>query len=165
MGYKGFRVRVIIRVLLIAATIAVMFYTLINLNAWFAFFVLGLILIIQLADLFKFVESTNKKLTRFMESIRYSDFVTTFTSDSQLGDSFKHLNQAFNEVLEAFRRARSEKEAQIHFLNTIVEHVTTGLIGFDPEGHVALINPSAKKLIGIYTIRNLDDLLENHPKF
>jgi signal transduction histidine kinase len=165
MGYKGFRIRVIVRIILIAATIGVMFYTLINLDAWFAFIVLGFILIIQLIDLFNFVESTNKKLTRFLESIKYADFVTTFTSDSQLGDSFKHLNLAFNDVLEAFRRTRSEKEAQIHFLNTIVEHVTTGIIGFDPDGDVALINPSAKKLIGIYTIRNLDDLLEKHPRF
>ena len=91
--------------------------------------------------------------------------MTTFTTDSQLGDSFKHLNNSFNEVLEAFRKTRSEKEAQIHFLNTIVEHVNTGLIGFDPQGFVALINPSAKKLIGIYTIRTIEDLLEKHPKF
>ncbi|MCA6075188.1 sensor histidine kinase [Fulvivirga sedimenti] len=165
MGFKGFRIRVIIRVILIAATLAVMTYTLIGLNAWFAFVVLSFILAAQLADLFHFVETTNRKLTRFLESIRYSDFVSTFTTDSRLGDSFKDLNIAFNEVLEAFRLARSEKETNLHFLNTIVEHVSTGLLGFDNNGNIELINASTKRLIGIYAIHNIEDLLEKHPKF
>ncbi len=165
MGFKGFRIRVIIRILLIAATISVMVYTLIVLEAWFACLVLFLVLAAQLYDLFHFVEGTNRKLTRFLESIRYSDFVSTFTTDSKLGDSFKNLNHAFNEVLDAFRQARSEKESNLQFLNTIVEHVTTGLLGYDADGDIQLINASTKKLIGIYSIRNIEDLLEQHPRF
>ena len=165
MGFKGFRIRVIIRVLLIALTIVAMLYTLLQLKAVFAFIILLVVLGIQLYDLFHFVENTNRKLTRFLESIRYSDFVSTFTTDSKLGDSFKDLNLAFNEVLDAFRQARSEKEANLHFLNTIVEHVSTGLLGFDNDGDVQLINASTKKLIGIYGIRNIEDLLTDHPKF
>jgi signal transduction histidine kinase len=165
MGFKGFRIRVIIRVILIALTMAVMLYTLFQLEAWFAFLILGLVLAAQLYDLFNFVEGTNRKLTRFLESIRYSDFVSTFTTDSRLGDSFKDLNVAFNEVLEAFRKARSEKETNLQFLNTIVEHVSTGLLGYDSNGDIQLFNASTKKLIGIYSIRNIEDLLEQYPRF
>ncbi|MEJ2005883.1 MAG: ATP-binding protein, partial [Cyclobacteriaceae bacterium] len=60
---------------------------------------------------------------------------------------------------------RSEKETNLQFLNTIVEHMSTGLLGFDAMGNIELINASTKKLIGIYSIRSIDDLIEQHPRF
>ena len=88
----------------------------------------GVIIILQLVELFKFVSQTNRKLTRFLESVKYSDFISGFTSDHKLGKSFKDLNIAFNEVLEAFRKARSEKEEQGQYLNTVVQQVRTGIL-------------------------------------
>ncbi|MEJ2005555.1 MAG: hypothetical protein P8X57_11450, partial [Cyclobacteriaceae bacterium] len=60
MDFKGFRIRVIIRIILIALTIAVMMYTIIKLDAWAAFLILSLVLAGQLYDLFHFVEGTNR---------------------------------------------------------------------------------------------------------
>jgi nitrogen fixation/metabolism regulation signal transduction histidine kinase len=164
MGFSNFRIKVFIRVILFTATIAVMTYTLFELEAIFAFFVLFGLLILQLYELFHYLEITNRKLTRFLESIKYSDFVSTFTSDSQLGSSFRDLNVAFNEVLEAFRLTRAEKEAHLHYLHTIVEHVNTGLLAFDTEGNVELINATTKKLLGILSLHNIEELIENNSR-
>ena len=76
-------------------------------NMFFAALLTGFIIILQLSEVFRFVSQTNRKLTRFLESVKYSDFISGFASDNKLGKSFKDLNIAFNEVLEAFRRARS----------------------------------------------------------
>ena len=63
----------------------------------------------------------------------------------------------FNEVLEAFRKARSEKKNTGN-LNTL-QQVRTGILSFDGDGQVQLINANAaKKFIGVQTIKNINEL-------
>ncbi|WP_461089056.1 sensor histidine kinase [Spirosoma gilvum] len=126
----------------------------------FTLAVLGIILTV---NLYRFVTSLNRKLTRFLESVRYSDFAVAFRADSNLGPSFYELNDQFNEVLDAFRQARAEKEANLHYVNTIVQHVSVGLMTFDAAGQVELVNQTALRLLGIYRLRTLNDLNPTHP--
>ena len=116
------------------------------------------------ANLYRFVTSLNRKLTRFLESVRYSDFAVAFRADSNLGPSFNELNDQFNEVLDAFRQARAEKEANLHYVNTIVQHVSVGLLTFDVAGQVELVNQTALRLLGIYRLRTLNDLNATNPQ-
>jgi nitrogen fixation/metabolism regulation signal transduction histidine kinase len=112
--------------------------------------------------LFRFTEITNKKLKRFLESVEYSDFSVGFSHDNSLGKSFKELNKAFNAVLDAFRQARAEKEENLNYLNTVVQHVTTGLLSFDEEGNVGLINNTAKRFLSTPQIRNILEISETN---
>jgi nitrogen fixation/metabolism regulation signal transduction histidine kinase len=118
----------------------------------------------QLYELYRFASQTNRKLTRFLESVKYSDFISGFANDNKLGSSFRELNTAFNEVLEAFRKARSEKEEHWQYLNTIVQQVRTGILSFDAQGNVQLMNANAKKFIGIANLQNIHELEKQNPK-
>ena len=163
-GFKDFRARVFIRVVFLGLTIALVIYMIGRPNMLFAAILTSVIIVFQLAELFRFVSQTNRKLTRFLESVKYSDFISGFTADNKLGRSFKDLNIAFNEVLEAFRKARSEKEEHWQYLNTVVQQVRTGILSYDPEGNVQLINANAKRFIGVQSLQNMEDLLEINPK-
>lgn len=127
-------------------------------NMLFAAGILSLMLIGQMVELFHFVSNTNRKLTKFLESIKYQDFTSGFNTDHRLGRSFRDLNVSFNAVLEAFRKARSEKEEHWQYLNTIVQQVRTGIISFDADGKVELINSNARKIIGINPVNHLDEI-------
>lgn len=118
----------------------------------------GVLLIGLAVNLFVYCTSTNRKLTRFLESVQYSDFAISFRSDDSLGPGFRALNGQFNTVLEAFRQARAEKEANLHYLNTIVQHVNVGLLSFDSSGRVELVNQTALRLLNVYRLRTLSDL-------
>lgn len=133
-------------------------------NMLFAAMLTGVIIILQLIEIFRFISQTNQKLTRFLESVKYSDFISGFTSDNKLGTSFKDLNIAFNEVLEAFRKARSEKEEHWQYLNTVVQQVRTGILSYDIEGEVQLINTNAKRFMGITSIKNIHELISINPR-
>ena len=111
-------------------------------------------------ELIKYNTSTNRKITKFLEAVKYSDFSTGFTADNNLGESFKSLNTEFNKVLEAFRKARSEKEEHWQYLNTVIQHVNTGIISFDLNGRIELINHVAKGLLRRPQIRNISELEE-----
>ena len=122
-----------------------------------------LLAIWQSVSLYRFLTGINRKLTRFLESVQYADFTSTFRADNGLGPSFRGLNDQFNTVLDAFRQARAENEANLQFLNTMVQHVTVGLLAFDGAGNVALINQTALRLLGLYRLRQLTDLQTVHP--
>ena len=163
-GINDFRFRVAFRVLLIGLVMSLLVYMLARPNMIFAAGLTGLIIIGQLVELFRFTSQTNRKLTRFLESVKYSDFISGFATDNKLGKSFRDLNTAFNEVLEAFRKARSEKEENWQYLNTVVQQVRTGILSFDTEGQLHLINANAKRFIGITHLKNINELKEKDPK-
>ncbi|MDX1910145.1 MAG: ATP-binding protein [Saprospiraceae bacterium] len=113
-------------------------------------------------SLFRYVNDTNRRLARFFESVRYSDFAIRFSSARDKGDSFAEVNRQFNEVLEAFRQTRAEREANLLFLNTIVQHLSTGILVFDTQHAVLVSNSAAFQLLGVYRLHHLHDLPERH---
>lgn len=164
MAFNDFRFRVAFRVILIGLVAAMIAYMLSQPNMIFAALLTFFVLTVQFIELYRFISKTNRKLTRFLESIKYSDFISGFTSDNTLGKSFKDLNEAFNEVLEAFRKARTEKEEHWQYLNTVVQQVRTGILSFDADGNIQLINANAKRFLGVSGIENLEELIEINPR-
>ncbi len=162
-GFNDFRTRVLLRVILLGLAMGLFLFMVSRPNMLFAAILTGGIIVLQLAEIFRFVSQTNRKLTRFLESVKYSDFISGFASDNKLGKSFKDLNIAFNEVLEAFRKARSEKEEHGQYLNTVVQQVRTGILSYDSEGNVQLMNTNAKRFLGVTMIRNIRDLITINP--
>ncbi len=118
----------------------------------------------QFVRLLRYVTGLNRKLTRFLESVQYSDFSIRFSADDPLGPSFQAVNEQFNTVLQAFRQSRAENEANLHYLNSIVQHLGVGLLTVDRSGHIELSNPMALQLLGVYRLRHLNDLTGPHPQ-
>ncbi len=119
--------------------------------------IVGLIAIVQVGGLIRYVERTNRKLTQFLESIRHSDFSTSF-SDKGLGHSFEGLNRAFNEVIREFRKNRAEKEEHYNYLLTVVQHVSIGIIAFRKDGKVDIFNNAVKRLLKINNLKEIQEL-------
>jgi len=57
-----------------------------------------------------------------------------------------------------FRKTRTEKEEHYRYLQTIVQHIGIGLIAYQPNGDVELINTAAKRLLGIPALKNIQSL-------
>ncbi|GJM28947.1 MAG: sensor histidine kinase [Cyclobacteriaceae bacterium] len=161
MTYKNFRIQIVLRALVLAAAAACTFYFFLE-GEWMAVTLMVIIIISTIYGMVHFTESTNRKLTFFLESIENSDFTVKFSRDNKYGRGFQKLNLAFNRVLGAFREVRAEKEAHLQYLHTVVQYVSIGLISFDPEGKVGLINNAAVKLLGIGYIRNISELKAQH---
>lgn len=157
MVFRRFRINCVLRVIALSTTLALFFFLLFKTTLHAALFILGVVILYQSYALIHYVEKTNRDLTRFFQSIKFSDFSQSF-KDSGQGKSFANLRLAFNEVLDAFRKARSEKEEHYRYLQTIVQHVGIGLIVFQPDGTVALINTAAKRLLNVARLKNIISL-------
>ncbi|MGD8257947.1 MAG: ATP-binding protein [Desulfobacterales bacterium] len=154
---KRFYINCIIRVLLLNATICLLTYLFFRTDFIAAAIFISLIGVYQIVELIRYVTKSNRDLTRFLESIKYSDFSQSFTNNLK-GSGFDELNAAFSDVTREFQRAKLEKEEHFRFLQTIVDHVGIGLIAFNPAGEVELINNAAKKLLKIPRLGNIKDL-------
>lgn len=126
--------------------------------------ILFLAVFFQFESLYRFLIKTNQKLSLFLDLVKQSDFTSKFSSDSHLHQSFDNLNDSFNAIMQSFQNERLEKEEHLQYLKTIVQHISTGMLAYDEEGNVDLINENAKQLIGIETISNLEELIEKNHK-
>lgn len=161
--FRDFSFKAALRVIVIGLTMSLFVFMISRDNMVFAAILTGLMIILELFELYRFISQTNRKLTRFLDSVRYSDFISGFANDNRLGSSFRDLNIAFNEVLEAFRKARSEKEEHWQYLNTVVQQVRTGILSFDNTGRVQLINANARRFMGVHAMKNISELREVNP--
>ncbi|MEQ9424966.1 MAG: ATP-binding protein [Cyclobacteriaceae bacterium] len=161
MTYKNFRVNTLIRVIAIGGTTilcALLFY--------YSKFVSGSLMVlfigVQIYSLYSYVEITNRKLNTFLDAIRYSDFSANFEADNHLGKTFHNLNESLKSVLDAFRNARKENEENLQYLDTLVQNVSVGILSYDQDGEVELLNAQACRLLAIPKVKTLPDLrIEN----
>lgn len=144
MVFKNFRLNTGLRILLLITTVFLFFFTLINKHI-FTTVLLGVFIFYQTYSLYQFVDKTNRYLTSFLESIRFSEFTRSFNVEG-MGSSFDQLNKAFNDVIQDFQAVRSEKEEHFHYLQNVVENTDVSILAYLKDGTVDMINKAAKKL-------------------
>jgi len=157
MAYKQFSLNITLRVLVLCVTIFLLFYLFFNTNLYATTVILFFLVILQIYLLINFVSKTNKDITRFFDSIKYSDFSQTFSSNVK-GASFEDLSNSFADVMQKFQNTRAEKEENYRYLQTVIQHIGIGLMTFTPDGEIDLINSAAKKLLGFNVIKNISEL-------
>ena len=163
MYLRTFASGLVLRILLIVALIGAIAWALPQSNQMALTALLIILLLWRVVNLFNYVNITNRKLVRFLESVRYDDFSVRFAAN-QDDPTFRELSRQFNDVLDAFRQVRADKEANSQYLQTIVQHVNTGLLAFDESGRIELINNAALRLLGLYRLKTLKDLQEDNPE-
>jgi two-component system, NtrC family, nitrogen regulation sensor histidine kinase NtrY len=156
MDFKNFRLNIVIRVVLLVVAIFLLFYS-IKSNFFVAPVIVAVIVIFQVASMIRYLDKTNRELTSFLQSIRFSEFTRSFQIEG-MGGSFNELNKAFNEVMQDFQKVRAEKEENFHYLQTILQNIDVSVIAYSADGNIELINKTAKKLFQLASIKNIKTL-------
>ncbi len=154
---RSFRLQIIVRIAILALSLGAAIALALETQLYATAALAALLAAVQTWSLVRFVERTNLELTRFLRSVRYADFSQSFSSKGR-GRSFDELNAAFTEVVDAFQKARADKEEHAQYFQMVVQHIGIGLIAFTPEGEVTLFNTAAKRLLQMPQLRTLDGL-------
>jgi two-component system, NtrC family, nitrogen regulation sensor histidine kinase NtrY len=152
MFYKRFNFLVVLRLLLIMINFIVIAIIFGDKRLFFNQIILSVILIIQIGDLLRFINQTNRELSRLFLAIRHSDFSVTF-KQSKLGSSFRELQESMGDIIETYKRVKIEKEGQFHFLQMLVSQINVGIIALKNDD-ITLINPTAETMLNVSGIRN-----------
>ena len=118
---------------------------------------IGLLWIGQVLFLFYHINRSHRDLERFIEAFKNQD-ASLFFSISRKNRYLKGLYNNFNEIIRNFRLVRIEKEIEHHFFKETVEHVGSGLLAFDSNGDIRLINKSALNLLNLQWLNNISNL-------
>jgi two-component system, NtrC family, nitrogen regulation sensor histidine kinase NtrY len=164
MIYKRFSFLIIFRIVLIVANVLLISAILGDKRLFFNQIILGLIFAIQIAELIRFVNYTNRELTKLFYAIKHSDFSITFKQPI-LGKSFKELRESMIEIIHAYKQVKIEKEAQFHFLQMLVNQLHIGIIAVENNEAITLINPTAEQMLGAEGSKNWKLFQHMHPRF
>ena len=163
MILKNFNINCSLRIVLLTATIGLTFFLFFQTRYLFAVIISALVALGQVIALLRYVTCTNQDVNQLLASIEYSDFSQTITKNRK-GSGFDELTEALNSAVRKFQHMNLEKEEQFRFLQTIVDHVGIGLVAYQTDGTVELLNNAAKRLLNVPTMRNIEDLRATDPK-
>jgi two-component system, NtrC family, nitrogen regulation sensor histidine kinase NtrY len=160
MSFDRFRASLWIRlaflVLSLLAALYLMLETRYHLSAVFLFF----ISMAQVMGLYRYLEKTFRQLGSFFDSITYDDFSQSFSSHTHN----RELDNLYSSVRATglqLKELRKEAEEQKQFLQNLVQHLHIGLIAYDEQGELKLMNTAAKRLIENPALKNIDELPES----
>lgn len=162
--HKKFAFKTTFRILLILGNMVVLSIIFGDDRLFFNQIILSTILLLQILELLRFVNKTNKELAKFILAIKHSDFSINF-NQHRVGDSFDILTQSFEEIIEQYKKAKIEKEAQFQYLRTVVSHVNIGIISIENDVDITLMNNTAEQLLGVSGIKNWKIIREKVPTF
>lgn len=157
MVFNNFKFNIIVRVVVIALTLLLFA----NLSAGGSFFLIPMLVmvlaVIQVVSLIRYIDRTNEDISSFFEALKNQDAETPEIRP-ETGDYFKSLTDHYNKVIDRLKKSRAEKDAQHQYLKNIVQHVGIGILTFNKDGEIQIINTAAKKLFRLNHINNVREL-------
>jgi nitrogen fixation/metabolism regulation signal transduction histidine kinase len=157
MGFNKYSLLIIIKVILIFLTLLGAVYFLPKPNRAVTAIFFMLLAISQVIFLIRFFNSVNRDLARFLIELKEQDTTTLYFPEN-LEKNFKNLKYSFQEISNEIKKSRIEKLSQDQYLNYIIENINEGLISFDEDGKIKIINKSAKHLLQIDYLNSVWDL-------
>jgi two-component system nitrogen regulation sensor histidine kinase NtrY len=151
MVYKYYHVWLIVRIVLLLVIIFLTGTALMMIGERDLFFlplILVTVLVFQVIEFIIYINRTNREIARFINNISHQDLSEKFDIRSA-GPPFKKLYKSLNEVITQLENIRLEKEAQYHYLQIILNRISTSIISVREDHMIMLVNNAAMALLEI----------------
>ena len=117
------------------------------------------LLIAETGALIHYLVRIRRDLLKLVLALRNEDPTIRFKMEK--GDPFfSEIHSGFNEIITNFRLIRLDKEAEHQFFRATVDHISFGILAFDQEGRVELVNDAFLDLFRLKGLGHLDSLAE-----
>jgi nitrogen fixation/metabolism regulation signal transduction histidine kinase len=166
MASRNFTTGLVIRIILLLATIfatGTMIVVAVERDLFFIPLMLAVILVLQVTEFVFYVKRINRTLATMMDTLKDADHTTTLSAKS--GMPLKGLQRTLTEITEYIRKLKIEKVAQYEYLQSVVGHIHIGIISVRENDEIEFINDPALSLLGIERPENWDMLSDMAPRF
>ncbi|MBQ1935457.1 MAG: HAMP domain-containing protein [Clostridia bacterium] len=124
---------------------------------WYALFISLIACILFAIFLSKTITTPISRLTVRAERLAEGEFERTEAEDSP--DEIGRLSQTFDEMAEQLQSTIHQVEDEKNKMETILRHMTDGVMAFNDRGEIILLNPVAKRLLHLRDNNKLFDEL------
>jgi signal transduction histidine kinase len=160
--FRQVEFKIFIRILLLFVSLTLGSYLLVTQNYNYLL-LLGVIILYQLIEFYRYHFKGQRELEQFVESIRYRDFSRHF-SVRKAPLELRSLREGFNQITSTFKEISKEKETSFQYLQKILEMVDTGIMSYNVEnGEIIWMNESLKKMLNLPYLRTINSLQKRDP--
>lgn len=166
MNQRKFFINITIRIIILSffCISLSLVYTFINEEYYFTLIGIVLLILFQIYLLVRYVSGLNKSLLLFITSLKFEDSNVRF-SENLDKSVFNKLHQSFDHINTMLQELKVEKEKQHLYLENIVNYIGVGLISYDDDFKVEIINNAAKNILQITRLADIDSLDTIHENF
>ncbi len=104
-----------------------------------------LMIVFLTINLISYLNTTNKKIRFFFDSVRNDDSNLSFPIETR-NTGLSELYQSMNRVNQQIQQLKIENRQQEQYFRILLEHLATGIITYNDKGFILHANSSAKKL-------------------
>lgn len=115
------------------------------------------VLALSAFEIWRFVNRSNKEITRFLDAARHADFSQRFSLEG-MGSGFEALGRTFTDILDRQRSLRTKQETEARHLRALIEHIPVPLLTIHGDDSVSLQNNAARRLFGAAHVTRVQDL-------
>jgi two-component system nitrogen regulation sensor histidine kinase NtrY len=109
------------------------------------------------AELVKYLNTINRKINYFLESIQNQDSTLHFPTN--VADKpIRALYESLNKVNEQIQQLKIENQQREQYFQTLLEHVATGIVTYNLKGFILHANSAAKKLLAVEVLTHINQL-------
>ena len=112
-------------------------------------------------NLVRYLNTTNRKMSFFLESVENDDSTLLFNSresNQAISELYKNLNKVNSQI----QQVKIESRQQEQYFQALLEQVATGIITFNAKGFVLHANHAVKKMLGIHVLTHINQLERVH---
>jgi two-component system, NtrC family, nitrogen regulation sensor histidine kinase NtrY len=157
MFSKNLYINIVLRVLFIVMFSSVLAYFAIIDHSLRFSIICVLTLVFLTFNLISYLNSTNKKIRFFFDSVRNDDSNLSFPIETK-NHALRELYQSMNRVNHQIQQLKIENRQQEQYFRTLLEHLAAGIITYDSRGFILHANSSAKKLLSIDVLTHLQQI-------
>jgi nitrogen fixation/metabolism regulation signal transduction histidine kinase len=157
MDFSDLKVSVAVRVIALTITLFILALLIGREGSGLSFALIFIISVIQVVALVNFISKYNELAINVLQTLREENLAEL--PDPEDRQNIEVLSEEFDKAIDRFRKMRAEKDEQYHYLKTIVQHVGIGIITFNQEGEIQIMNSASRKLLGTSQVGNIAQLM------
>ena len=108
-------------------------------------------------NLIRFLNTTNRKISYFLESVQNNDSTLVFPTHIS-GKTIRELYEGLNKVNEQIKQLKIENQQREQYFQTLLENVGTGIITCNSKGFVLHANSAVKRMLGLDVLTHINQL-------
>lgn len=157
MYSKNLYLNIIFRVVLIVLfSVVLSYFMVVDRSLRFSIICL-LVLFFLTINLISYLNSTNRKIRFFFDSVRNDDSNLSFPAETS-NRPLRELYQSMNRVNHQIQQLKIENRQQEQYFRTLLEHLAACIITYNDKGFILHANSSAKKLLSIEVLTHLQQI-------
>lgn len=145
------------RIILLAVSLFVLAYCILSSAGVFLIALFIIVVLAQVVFLIGYSENSFKKVRQFLNNIKQDNFTSVYPVKFD-GTETDDLHIEFNAILAKLKEDQAEKEANYQYFRSVFQHLSIGLITFNEEGKIQIVNTAAKRMLSISNLTNISEV-------